>query len=316
MSKILPLIVFSLLLSGDLVAEPGRRAISSLESSAQSDDESKYSANKARLKSSEVEGGSDQKPSMRGGASDRSTWAGERARYNDNEFSGGEILIKDVTKTGFSFELNVFNGAHMGEISGVARFKGGDAVFREPQRDGGCEVLFSMKGENIEIGTTEDCGRYGGMGVTFDGVYRKGGVQKKNSSLLDIGVLNDKAEDDAFREVVKKDYQAFLSNSQLIMEGTDEDGFGARVVTTAVRGMFSIYESIIMITTEGKIWAATTVVPQEDRPTVIKYFTNDPGYTDKLPKTIELWREGMEDYQVIFANGQPPGTKVDTPASP
>jgi hypothetical protein len=53
-------------------------------------------------------------------------------------------------------------------------------------------------------------------------------------------------------------------------------------------------ESIIMVDKNHTIWAA---VLDEGK---VYYFTTDENFKDKLPLTIEHWREKFKDSKVIF----------------
>ena len=55
-----------------------------------------------------------------------------------------------------------------------------------------------------------------------------------------------------------------------------------------------------MRNTQNQIWAATIHYDELHDDFQIKYFTNDPNMEEKLPQTIEKWRENFADYKVIF----------------
>jgi len=71
------------------------------------------------------------------------------------------------------------------------------------------------------------------------------------------------------------------------------DGTGAIVKRMGVRGLFTYVESIVMVNEQGEMWAATI---DGD---VVRYFTNT-NQKDKLPLTIEKWRERFLYRKVIF----------------
>jgi hypothetical protein len=47
---------------------------------------------------------------------------------------------------------------------------------------------------------------------------------------------------------------------------------------------------------EGQLWAA--YIDEE----VVRYFTTEHAYTQRLPATIESWRERFKEKQVIFSS--------------
>jgi hypothetical protein len=45
---------------------------------------------------------------------------------------------------------------------------------------------------------------------------------------------------------------------------------------------------------QGQLWAA--YIDKE----VVRYFTTEPAYKRKLPLTIEDWRKGFKEKEVVF----------------
>jgi hypothetical protein len=73
-------------------------------------------------------------------------------------------------------------------------------------------------------------------------------------------------------------------------------GLGAEVYSGGARGLFTIHEVIIMIGSKERIWTAA-IDPDKN---IVKYFTNDPAYFQKLPKNIKDWRERFKEKKVVF----------------
>ena len=72
------------------------------------------------------------------------------------------------------------------------------------------------------------------------------------------------------------------------------DNFDAKVFTGAVRGLFTIMEGIIMRCPNGRIYAAVIYGD------IVNFFSNDPLYNNKLPITIDKWRERFKEKKVTF----------------
>lgn len=89
-------------------------------------------------------------------------------------------------------------------------------------------------------------------------------------------------------------YDAFMERMQLIGETEDLDNVDARVHTGGVRGLFTSMESILMLASDGGIWAAFI------HDNVVRYVTNRPNWKDKLPQTIEHWRSRFDEIPVTF----------------
>ena len=206
---------------------------------------------------------------------------------------GQWLTIQEVTERGFTFELSAVSGSHTGEIDGFAAFSPEGALFKSTEND--CQVKFLPLGsDRIKVETSGECWYYGGMGIVFGGQFLRG-VHEKTLSLVDLGVLKTKAEDQAFRKVVGQAYQDFVDRFQLQPDGNkDLDGLGTRVVTGAVRGMFTIMEAILMDGPGERVYAAML---KDDK---VEYFTNDPSYAKRLPQTIEDWRQRFPKAPVFF----------------
>jgi hypothetical protein len=228
-----------------------------------------------------------------GKSSGQDIWAGDWTRAGSTQYDNASVMISEVTATSFQFEINVQSGSHLGQITGTAKINQTQAIFKEDE----CQVDFILKENTLTIRTTEGCSAYGGRGVHFDGTYQAQ-AQIQKPTLRELGVLQNDEQEQAFSRLAGKDYDLFLESFQLIAEKDDLDNFGASVHSGGVRGLFTIVEAIVMVGSQGKIWAA--VIDDE----AVKYFTNDPDYAARLPKTIESWRERFSDKKVLFVSAQ------------
>jgi uncharacterized protein len=230
---------------------------------------------------------------VRWGISDWKRAIGKWTEAETTSMEGQWLNIKEVADRGFTFELSALSGSHTGEIEGFAAFSPQGALFKSEEND--CQVEFLPLGsDRLEVETSGECWSYGGIGVGFDGQYLRG-VHEKTLSLVDLGVLKSKTKDQAFHKLVGPAYKDFVERFQLPNDDNkDIDGLGARVVTGGVRGMFTIMEAILMDGPGMKVYAAML---KDDK---VEYFTNDPDYARRLPKTIEAWRQHFPQASVFF----------------
>lgn len=107
--------------------------------------------------------------------------------------------------------------------------------------------------------------------------------------------------------MVGRDYQWFVDSMGMVTQEEDLDGFGAKVYQGTVRGLSTIVEAIIMFNGAGKMWAA--VIDGE----VVKYYTTDPDFKNKLPRTIEKWRGLFKEKKVLnmSAPQENPGNSME-----
>jgi len=223
-----------------------------------------------------------------------SLWAGEWNRIDSSQHEGAGVKITKKTTQVFEFSLSAASGGNGGLIEGLASFVENFASYKDSES--GCIVEFRMKDKCIAI-ATEGCDSFGGVGVYFDGTYCKGKKNEKQQSFdfIRSGIFINNAQLNAFKKLVGKTYNLFEDSFQLVSKEEDMDHINATVSTGGVRGLFTINEGIIMHCPNGMLYAAVI-----DGDTV-KYFSNDPLYSKKIPMTIDKWREAFKDKKVIFS---------------
>jgi uncharacterized protein len=218
-------------------------------------------------------------------------WGGEWTRLGSRAMDGASLTVKNVSSRQFDFQLSAFSGSHTGEVEGSAQVT--DAVHAEYQDQEGCHLAFLLSGEKIAVSASEGCFYHAGAGVFFDGDYGRGQLAASEPTLQDYGILTAPQEQ-AFKQLVGKDYPLFAETFQLINEEQDLDGLQARVYSAGVKGMFTLMEAILMVCPDGSLLAA---VIDDDK---VKYFSSHPQYKTRLPKTIEQWRSRFSDKAVVF----------------
>lgn len=167
------------------------------------------------------------------------------------------------------------------------------AVYKDSEYN--CKLEFRIKNQCIEI-KSENCTSYSGIGVYFDGIYCKG--QNKNMTsenyFIELGIFNNKTELNSFKQLVGKSYNLFENSFHLIFEDEDIDYINATVFTGGVRGLYTISEGIIMKCPNGMLYAA---VIDDD---IVRFYSNDPKFSNSIPKTINKWRERFNEKKVLI----------------
>lgn len=220
-------------------------------------------------------------------------WIGEWSRLS--EFSKANL---ETSQSDDSLYFHIFavSGANDGEIEGNVFVKGNKAVYKaKDELQGDCELKFRLVGDSVII--IEQNGLCpAGLGVGYAGRYVntkfKDKIKEEDATMISLKILKPN-EDSALRATVGESYKLFVSSSQLVSENKDLDGVNAKVYASGVRGLFTFMENIIMVDKDLNIWAA--VLDDEK----VYYFTNN-NKIEKLPKTVESWRERFEDKEVIF----------------
>ena len=126
------------------------------------------------------------------------------------------------------------------------------------------------------------------MGAQFTGTFIWTG-----SALFDLGVLDELDLARLYR-ITRQFFKPMSESFQLISQTENLDPFRARATSGGVRGLFTIVEGIVLRGEEGQLWAAYI---DDD---VVRYFTTEGSYRERLPATIENWRKSFEDKPVIF----------------
>lgn len=215
--------------------------------------------------------------------------------FNPAPTARGSLFIREVGSCGFLFELDVFNGAHLGRITSYARILSTDLAYcRLPngpeQLDG--ELVFrrgwKQGARTISIEEAAACSSYGGMRAHFSGEFRWQSVP-----WFERGYLNE-LELARLYGLVGERMDALIGCTADTSEERVADDESVRVVRGGVAGLYTIMESIVMVDDVGRMWVAYI----DD--TVVRYFTNVVQDRLRLPATIENWRENFRDKEVRY----------------
>lgn len=223
-------------------------------------------------------------------------WAGKWTYTKSNQFDMSSVEIGNESADGFDFVLFAESGGNIGDLEGSAKVSGSEASWTDAET--GCRVTMSLKNQELTLKTTQPCEQFCGMGAQFyNGAYAQVDAPAE-MDLVELGVLENEAQEKALEKLTGNDYALFESCFQLIAEAEDLDHLGAKGVSGGVRGLFTEMEAIVLHREDGRLWAA--VIDSDNG--AVKYFTNDPAFANKLPKTIEEWRKNFSDKKVIFMN--------------
>ncbi|MGE5416321.1 MAG: hypothetical protein ACM3UZ_06115 [Acidobacteriota bacterium] len=225
-------------------------------------------------------------------------WAGRWYRQT-HSMDYGELNVAFVSADILWFWLDVNAGAHMGFTAGPALINNNKAMYRD---EGGSQLSFQLKGQDLVVTSNEAMDNQAGVGVTFAGLFAR--TPAKDPTLSELGVLQNSLQEEAFRDLVGDDYNSFRDCFNLCHLEDDLDGFGASVHAGHVRGSAPGYNAIVMVTPDNRIWAA---VINDDRSDNILYFTNTKDVC-KLPKTIVEWCSNSQFRKVEYMSDKKHGS--------
>lgn len=222
-------------------------------------------------------------------------WWGLWNKSNPGKSYGGKLFIRDITSNGFLFDLMVFDGSHSGTVTAEAICTSKDNAYARIKNGSDNkfgEIHFRRElvgGKRfIQVEETASCDWHRGIGVLFAGEFAW-----SVESVFEFGYLNEME--------LKRLYQItgqYFSDFRKRMEGVGEldnlDIFQCKVIAGGVRGMYTYYEGIIMSGIYGEMWAAYI---DED---VVRYFTTQKDWKNRLPKTIENWRKNFLDKNIVY----------------
>jgi hypothetical protein len=217
-------------------------------------------------------------------------------RVSVGEFFSKTLFVREVGPSGFLFDLEVYHGAHQGQITAFARIVSHDLAYCRAsngpdQRDG--ELVFRRRMADgrriIDIEEATPCAYHRGMRAHFGGT-----LVREREPWFDAGYLNE-LEMARLYGLLGEHLDKMRSCTGDIGQRDNLDSeLDARVYWGGIAGLYTSMESVVMVTQSGKMWAAYI---DND---VVRYFTNVPEYRQTLPKTIQEWRSRFADKQVAY----------------
>lgn len=222
-------------------------------------------------------------------------WLGTWER-NDWQLEAS-LEMKSIKNDSIFFSISAVNGGNSGGVDGIAVVSKNSATYLNTEDGDTCLIEFTLLGDSVITIEQQKGFCYAGMGVEYSGRYINSKFNKnkvKTTSLLKLEIFDSSGQDSIFKDLVGDKYDLFVNSTQLTSDTDDLDSLHTTVRASGVRGMFTSMENIIMIDTANTIWAA---VIDDNK---VLYFTNSEAYKKALPKTIDAWREGFKQYEVIY----------------
>ncbi|MGN6647052.1 MAG: hypothetical protein ACTHJT_11035 [Cytophaga sp.] len=223
------------------------------------------------------------------------SWLG---KWERNEWQNeSDMEIKSINKDSIIFSISAISGGHMGDLEGTAVVHKNIATYLNTEGGDTCLIVFTLSGDSVITVDQKQGLCFAGMGVSYSGKYinaKLPSAQEQKETLLSLEIFNTTEQDSLFKNLVGDDYDLFVNSTQLTSESDDLDSLHATVTASGVRGLFTSMENIIMIDKKNMIWAA--VIDGDE----VLYFTNSSAYKNKLPQTIESWRERFKEYEVVY----------------
>lgn len=219
--------------------------------------------------------------------------AKEYVRFEGTGFDDAFLYIAPEKEGKVAFSIEAYWGANNGYVSGVAERQESEVttyVFKDDENDV-CTITFVGIGtQTIRVDTTDDCYRYGGVNVYFEGVFKEGGDEPAPSINW---IFKKNTDQQAFNALVGGDKERF-DNTAHVLSGSFEGSGTREVYPLYVGGLGSISESIVIIDS-GRIWAAVLADSE------VWYYTNVPADKLRLEATIEKWADSnKESYTVVY----------------
>lgn len=167
------------------------------------------------------------------------------------------LIFEPISPDRVQFSITAMSGSHTGEIDGFLNVDGARAEFTTESEDfGNCKLLFDGSVEGSIRVEQEGCQGFGGVGVTFLGLYDRNWSPDET---LALAVLEERYGVDVTREIHFKSGTDFdIIASTLHLENPIESGDEFSEVTEYyLRGMQGLNSSCIAINSQtGEVWIA------------------------------------------------------------
>jgi hypothetical protein len=217
------------------------------------------------------------------------TWNGRRSR------SGFSTLdITEVGPVGFLFRITTLNGSHMGDVTAYARLVGRNLAYARIETTDGDfgEIRFkrSFKGNRLvmKIDETRSCHYFRGMQAYFGGEF-----EHAEEPLAASGAVTE-LQLVRLYNVVGPFMDLF--RDRLVSQHTEKlyDPVASTAIMGGVAGLYTFMEAIVVYGDSGELWAAAL---DND---IVRYFTNQPRWRDKLPNPVDVWRSRFLDKPIEY----------------
>lgn len=220
-------------------------------------------------------------------------WEGKWWNMRAPNMSGGVIQFSRNAQWSVTLDIRAWAGLNRDEFSAEARRMYGMLVVEKVVDTTNCKLLLIPKNDgSLQVHSNADWGCRLSMpkGVFLDGAYNMAETDPRpKATLLSLGIFQDSAMDQKFRELVGKDYQHFVDSANVYIYQNDIDNIGALVLSMWVQGAANSRTAIIMYTPNGQIWAAR-ISPGKGGGLELLYYSTDGSDPRKMPRTLVAWK--------------------------
>ncbi len=251
-------------------------------------------------------------------------WEGTWTLDDSNQFYNSQIIISNVQKDTFLFEMNAEAGADVGELNNtdtenhvptvfvsgtVANITDdtfGDNGYSYEDKTKQCILRLELQADKMVMSDGGGACDYGaGFGVTYTGTYHRGAdIAQRTLETSDFFVAHKDAYP-VFKNLVGQ-YSQNFDNFAMAENDTPVPELHADSAEFWVAHAANT-TSMIIVAPGNKIWAGvpdyheSKVHPSLDDE-VIRYFTNVPGYENKMPAVMQKWVP-KED-KILYMSGK------------
>jgi hypothetical protein len=224
------------------------------------------------------------------------TWWGDWKMESKVKARGGKLHISRVASDSFFFRIQIFDGARTGEVEGKAQILTPHSAFAriKADEDKNCEIIFRRKLEGdswqIEVEQGQHCNTFHGHNTYFSGIYQHDAELVVNRRFLDEIDLNE------IERLTGPHLLTFLSNFQRVHSEVNE--YGHTIVTTAVKGLHTIMESVVVTDRYGSLWCACL----DPGTNVIRYFSNSTAECEP----VREWMKQFPEKEIIVNDASIP----------
>lgn len=204
----------------------------------------------------------------------------------------GRIQIGNQNSWGFHMHGIVQEGIYHSVFDGETRLHSGVGFSNKIAWGGDCAImLIPLPDGRLKVSsdTRSSCSLLLPGKMSIDGIYtRSDSDPRPRATLLNLGILPDRATDEAFRRLVGNDYQKYVNTATDFTYSDEIDNMGATVVSMWMEGMANRRAAIIMTTPHGQIWALRVEPASTGSGVILHYSTTEADKT-RMPKTLTAW---------------------------
>ena len=252
------------------------------------------------------------------------TFVGAWTVVGSTNFENSVVKISNQTATGFTFSFDAQSGADSGSWSnfnqdsktfvGTMTFGNNSAHYvddpanpiyhyNDGTKDDPCTADFTLSKNNTTLDVVTNCAEfYAGFGVSFDGTYTKDAtIATTTIETSDVFIGNPNLYKN-FVSLVGNYLDTF--NQTVALEDdenlTDYQLGNITTATFTVPHAYTVSESIVVVGPQNSLWTATLDWDDVNQKSIVRYFTNQSAWKNKLPQIITDWMANFNDDVIIY----------------